>query len=271
MDNLDRRSPTPLYAQLKAILHERILSGEYAPGDRIPTERELCQRYGVSRITVVRALNDLAREGFIERIQGKGSLVTWRPIEGSLNRVTGFTHSMRAQGFTTRSRVLSIETIPADQSLRAAFRLPPDSEQRFVRFRRLRFVDDRPAVILTSIVPEDVGTRLMSYDLESISFYDLFEALLGRRIARTEVTLAPIIATPEAIELLEVDEGSPQMLYRGISYLEGDIPIEVATGIFRGDTFQFVATIQRAHDAPFGRDIALTLERATAGGEADLG
>ncbi len=97
MPYVDHNSSTPLYEQIKLILRSQILDGEFKPDDWLPTERELCDLYGVSRITVVRALNELELEGFVKRIQGKGTLVASRRIEETLNTIYGFSKSMQQQ------------------------------------------------------------------------------------------------------------------------------------------------------------------------------
>jgi GntR family transcriptional regulator len=248
MYKVHRENPTPLYEQIKLILREQIVSGELKPGAQLPTENEFCKHYHVSRITVVKALTDLAHEGLIRRIQGKGSLVNHLPIKHGMDGIRGFTESIRQNGLKPSSKVLSIDTFVGDFELRRIFKLPVGYDARFMRFKRLMFVDEMPAVLFTVIVKEEVGLEMRERQLDNISFYKLYEEILARRVTRNETTLTPVRATPEVIELLKVEPGSAHFLFRGLSFVEGDMPVELSNGIFRGDFFQFESTIYRIRE-----------------------
>lgn len=248
MYKVDRNNPTPLYEQIKLILREQIATGALKPGVSLPTENELCHQYHVSRITVVKALNDLSHEGLIQRIQGKGSLVNHHPIKNAMDNIRGFSETMRQNGLVPHSTILSSETLDGDLELRTLFQLPLHLPARFARFRRLMFVNDVPAVLFTIVVRQELGQKMQEYTLDNTSFYKLYEQILGRRVTRNQTTLIPILATPEAIEWLNVKSGTPHFLFRGLSFVEGDLPVELSTGIFRGDLFQFDSTIYRIRE-----------------------
>jgi ABC-type glycerol-3-phosphate transport system substrate-binding protein len=120
MDQLDPKSPLPLYHQLRSLLLKRITSGEFLPGERIPTEHELCEAYSVSRTTAGQALSLLADEGVVERARRRGTIVspTWRSSpEGSVLRMV-MSDQVRADHIRTSidtSRNLSIEVVPYDR------------------------------------------------------------------------------------------------------------------------------------------------------------
>jgi GntR family transcriptional regulator len=254
MYQIDRNNPTPLYEQIKLILRDQIIQSEYKPGSLLPTESELCQRFQVSRITVSQALNDLERTGLIQRIRGKGSVVSIKPVSNPLERITGFTEAMRNNGVKPGSKILSCELIDGDFDLLSSFGLPTSLPQKFYQFRRLRYVNDIPAVIFTSTVPRELGLKMQERGVENASFYKLYEEILGRKIIRNETTLTPIVATPDIIEILQVKPGSPQFHYTGLSYVEGGVPVELAIGIFRGDLFQFTSTIYRVREEVTSKD-----------------
>jgi DNA-binding GntR family transcriptional regulator len=243
--NIERNSSTPLYNQIKLVLRDQILKQEYRPGEFLPTEVELCEEFDVSRITVVRALRDLTSDGLIERIQGKGTIVAQSRIEGTLDRIISFSESMKKQGYTTRSEILSVQTEKGDIHLLSRLGLPADSREQFTHFRRLRFVDDKPALLMDTYVRKDLGDRLKTYDLGEASFFQLYEEILDRKVIRTDVTLSPIIASGEIVELLNVKPGSPHFLYEGVSFIEGGMPVEVATGVFHGQLIRFTTNVFR--------------------------
>lgn len=248
MYTVDRHNPTPLYEQIKLILRDEIVSGALKPGVQLPTESALCKKYEVSRITIVKALDELAHDGLIHRIQGKGSIVNELPIKSNMNEVMGFNATMRQIGIEPRSKVVSIETIDDDLNLRRKFRLPLNVVHRFIRFKRLMFINDMPSIVFDVHVRQELGLKMQEYDLDNISFYKLYQEILGRPVTRNETSLSPILANAEAIELLKVKPGTAHFLFQGLSFLEGDIPVELAIGIHRGDLFQFESTIYRVRE-----------------------
>src|SRR5438105_13008663 len=105
MNTVFRKSPLPRYYQLKEIMREKVRAGEWKPGDLIPSERELGEKYGISRMTARQAITDLVKEGLIYREQGKGTFVSQRKITPQLNQPTGFTEDIRARGQLTSTEV----------------------------------------------------------------------------------------------------------------------------------------------------------------------
>jgi GntR family transcriptional regulator len=252
MDVINRESPTPLYEQLKLLLREQIMLGSLAPGQMLPTEQAYCEMYGISRITVSRALRELEHEKLVKRIQGKGTIVTYPNYKSTMQRLKGFTRTVKEAGNVTRSQILSFETLMGNTSLLNVFGLPLDQEAKFSRIRRLRFINDVPAVIMTAIMRESLGERMKDFQLETASFYSLYEEILGIPVIKNEAQLTPITATPDVAKLLNVKVGSPHFLFRSVSYLEGDIPVELCIATFHGNMFHFSTDIYRLrNDANF--------------------
>src|SRR5207342_2906767 len=119
--------PVPLHHQVYLDLRDALDAGEWTPGDRLPPERELAERYGVSLITVRRALTDLAREHRLERTRGRGTFVTRPPIELELDGAMSFTEEMQIRGRDPQTRVVSSRTKPADPPVAAALGLPAEA------------------------------------------------------------------------------------------------------------------------------------------------
>src|SRR2546423_106504 len=107
MNAIYRNSPLPRYYQLKEIMRERVRAGEWHPGDLIPSERELGEKYGISRMTARQAITDLVNEGLFYREQGKGTFVSQHKITQQLIRLTGFTEDIRARGQRPSTKVIS--------------------------------------------------------------------------------------------------------------------------------------------------------------------
>src|SRR5205823_4815861 len=145
MGAIYRNSPLPRYYQLKEIMRERIRLGEWKPGDLIPSERELGETYGISRMTARQAITDLVNEGLFYREQGKGTFVSQHKITQQLIQLTGFTEDIRARGQRPGTKVLSAEMFPADEA--TAERLRISQGTLIFRLRRLRLADDEPLAI----------------------------------------------------------------------------------------------------------------------------
>ena len=241
MPTLNRNSSIPLYEQIKQIIRNQILSGEYMVGSRLPTEEEFCERFGVSKITIKRALNDLARAELIERRQGSGTIVAPRLVDDSFAGTEGFTNSARRSNQIPTSKILGISLVEASEHLLSSFQFPPNSSIRFLRIRRLLSVNNRPGAILTVYVPEALGQKMLDYKLENSSFYRLYQEISGLRIARNENVLTPLIVAQEEAQILDVEPGSAHMHIRGVSFFEDGTTAEVSLGIFSAGMFEWKA------------------------------
>ncbi len=237
---IDPRSPVALYEQLKQILSEQIERGSLRPGEELPPDRDICERYGVSRITVTRALGDLARLGLIERMQGRRSVVLASRVRRSFDELIGLTETLRRQGLLTHSHILSRESVGRSELPdRGGFRA-----RRFVRIKRLRFVGERRAVIATSYLPERLAAKLSNPDVENESFYAMFERVLNRRITKRDCAVVPVVADAETASLLGASRNSAHFCVHGRTYVGDGELIELTRSIFHGDIFEFSASMQ---------------------------
>lgn len=235
---IDRNSFVPLYEQIKAAIRRHIAKHNLKPGDMLPSERELCEHLSVSRITVVKALDELTSEGLIERLQGSGTRVSSLHLDFPIQVVRGLSESLREQGAEVHSRVLSHKTVSGDARTHAFFGSSPRSLMQFVQFRRLWTIGDHHVVLSKITVPASLGKRLLDHNLEDVSFYGLFEQITGLPIVRAEDTFA-LISVEEEARVLQVNPGSTHFLRIGFAYQQGDMPIEISEAIYRGDIFTF--------------------------------
>jgi GntR family transcriptional regulator len=251
-DRISRDSFVPLYEQVKAYVRRYIATGNLPAGTLLPSEQELCNQLGVSRTTVIKALNDLAIEGLVERIQGKGTLVAAPQVHLSLKTVMGFGEAMERQGLESHSTLLQHRIVSGDSRIRAVFSLRPDGGEEFIEFLRLRTVQHRPAVLLRCTVMRELGEEILKHELEDASFYSLYEKITGWRVSRSEDVLSMTeVHSPQA-ELLQVPVGSTHFFMYGASYLEGDLPVEATEGIFVGSLFRFQVNMTKVLIRPDG-------------------
>ncbi|MBC7099301.1 GntR family transcriptional regulator [Candidatus Bipolaricaulota bacterium] len=226
-----------LYARIKDWLRLEIEAGRYRPGDRIPTEHELMERFGVSRATVRHAIQELVLEGWLYRVQGSGTFVARPKYRQTLSRLTSFSEDMQLLGLTPRARLLQFQVEEARPPVAEALGIPPGSQ--VLRIERLRYADDEPMAINLSILPRELLPDLNPAELEGKSLYGILEKKYGFILSRAEQTLEPALADEYTAKLLEVPVGSPLLLVEGVVYLKNGVPIEWVQIRYRGDRYKF--------------------------------
>ena len=243
MSAIYRNSPLPRYYQLKEILRERVQSEEWKPGDVIPSERELSEKYGISRMTARQALTDLVNEGLFYREQGKGTFVSQRKITQQLIRLTGFTEDIKARGQKPGTKVLSAEMLPADETTAEKLRIDPGT--LIFRLQRLRLADDEPLAIELSQISFKGCERLLEEDLEKNSLYRLLETQYGIPLMEADQELEAGLAGNEEAQLLKIPPGRPVLFTRRITYTERNQPIEYAKAVYCGNKYIFYTHLKR--------------------------
>jgi GntR family transcriptional regulator len=223
-------------------IQNKILSGEWAHKTIVPTENELCKTYSVSRITVRRSMDDLERIGLIERIQGKGSIVSYENTHPEEEQ-TGFSQHLKDLGIMVKSRLLKKELIQASMDIRLKLRLPVKSNEKIWHFSRLRLIRGKPVVCMDTYIPFELGNRMQNYDLEKESFYSLYREILGKKIVRADSTVTAIIPHREICDLLHIKYDSAHLLHKSIGYLENDEPVELSYSIFNASLYEFSVNI----------------------------
>jgi GntR family transcriptional regulator len=243
MTTIYRNSPVPRYHQLKEILRERIRSGEWKPGDLIPSERELSETYGISRMTARQAITELVNEGVFYREQGRGTFVTGRKITQQLMRLTGFTEDISARGHQPSTRLLAAAMTPADQATAEHLRI--EQGQPVFRVQRLRLADEEPLAIELSQLSFKGCERLLEEDLEHDSLYRLLESRFGLPLVEAEQELEAGLAGAEEAQILKIAAGSAVLFTRRTTYTERNLPVEYARSVYVGTRYVFYTHLKR--------------------------
>lgn len=238
-------SSSPLYAQLHALFRSKIVNGELKPRETLPSEVELASLYGVSLITVRRALSELVLEGHIERKAGKGTTV--------VPRLLGLSRLLEAQGHTTSTTILAMGPVePAVAiALSRQLGLSPDPSRRLHRIRRLRYVDGRPAALVDNYVDAELGSQLDKDKIRDASLYQIIEDSTGAAVTRIEVDMRPIVADQELAKHLHVEVGSPHHQWITTSFLPRDRPILYGIGTYSADVFKWQTTLLGMRDGVY--------------------
>lgn len=221
-----------------------ILSGRIGPGDRLPSEREICATWGVSRITAIRALDDLAQSGLAVRRQGHGTVVAHARVRRSFDTVMGLTEAAARTGLKTRACIL--ERVPVDEAdIPASLDPAPGA---YVRIGRLRHLGTVPAVLSTLWLAPATAAALSDAELTHGSLHAAFARIAGQEVARSRTTLTPVAAGRSLARTLGVPRGSAHLLFHGITQLADGTIIERTRSVFRGDLFEFSADTRRLPD-----------------------
>jgi len=242
--SLNEKGPVPLHRQLREILTRRISAGDYRPGDRIPSERELCQQYGVSRTTVRQTLNDLVHEGILIRVPAKGTFVAPPKIEQDLARVRRFSETITSTGRVPVTRLLSAGRIPAPERVRSALRL---QEEETVCIEVLGFADDDPLAYYRVYLP--VRTGVSAADEMTLAQREgraSFE-LIGEHLMKVynltpgwvDQTFEALIADETAAAILGIATGDAIFASTRIIHSTEGVPIEYDEILYRGDRYRF--------------------------------
>lgn len=229
----------PLYRRIEEDLLAQIMEGQIQPGQVIPPERELCERYGVSRITVRHAIGELETRGYVRRQQGRGTFVSRSRIRREMGRLISFSEEMRAQGRQPGSRLLNLQHKPADRS--AALLLGLREGEPIWIVERLRLADDEVVSLSTSYLylPPTVYLTPMELNTE-ISLWSLLGSK-GIHISEAETIVRAAVADEHYSRLLGIEEGDPVLVREGVNYaiLEHLVPVEAFQVVSRADLYQY--------------------------------
>jgi GntR family transcriptional regulator len=220
----------PLYRQVRAALQGMIEGAEYEAGDRIPSERELSERLGVSRMTVRRAIEDLTALGLLERRSTSGTFVRQpHVVRGAGGSAQSLSQKLRAAGGEPGSRLLSFETTPAPR--RIADHLHVAVGQPLVVSRRLRLINGEPFTLETSYLPQVLVPGLAAADLVDGSLYEVLRGRYALEPETTQDLISLSRATPDEAEMLEIMTDAPVLLLRSVVSDNEERPIEYLVSV----------------------------------------
>ena len=210
-----RASKQPLYDQLVDILTEKI-EQEYRPGDLMPSERELSERYGLSRTTVRLALQELERLGMVVRKHGRGTFVADQSAQvTNLMQAYSFTDQMRSMGRVPETTILEFSEIDADKNL--AQHMGVRLGDRLFKLKRLRSADGIPMMVERSFLPVRKFLTLKRPLLDSMPLYEIVENVYHEKIRVAEEEFFASVARPSEAHLLDIPENAPVRSIGGMS------------------------------------------------------
>ncbi len=238
---LDPISETPLHLQFEARLRERIASGEWKPGERIPSERELMQFSGISRATVRQALASLVHLNVLEKVHGSGTFVARPRFEQPLSNAYSFSEQMRAQGQELIDTVLAKRSFPADARLAARLQIAEGSPVLYLQ--RLRALNGAPMMVSTAYIPARFAPDLITTEFSG-SLYRTLAERYGWSVVRAIDRIEAAPADTGTAKLLGVRAGTPLLVAERIAYTTGDQILHFGENLIRGDMCRFRMELQ---------------------------
>jgi len=233
-----RHNATSMYEQIALQLRAEALGGVYEPTGKLPSEAQLGARFAVSRITVRLALEQLARDGTVERKQGKGTYVAGKQVRHALDALRSFHDALALQGLKPSMRLLARERMPLPEHLRGRFG-PQVVECVFLR--RVHLVDGAPIAIGDSYLPAEAA-RLGWEETERQPNYAILKLIDGHGVARADIAVGAQLADRRLARLLRVKTGSALLRMTRTSRLANGDCCDHSTFYIVPEHYEFVTS-----------------------------
>jgi DNA-binding GntR family transcriptional regulator len=236
MRTVNRKSKLPLYQQIHDILREDIVRQRWKPGDTLPPESELVDRYAVSTVTIRQALEVLTNEGLIYRQRGRGTFVAHPTLEQNLTRLISFTEDMRTRGFHPTSQVLSSTLVKAPPDIAESLQIAPGEELAVLE--RLRLADAEPMSIEESYLVHRYCPGILGrHDYSTHSLREALEQDYGIRTTRAKQAIRAIAASRGLARILSVTPKEPLLFIERVTEAQLGMPVEFLRIYYRGDRY----------------------------------
>ncbi|MGN8845322.1 GntR family transcriptional regulator [Niallia sp. HCP3S3_B10] len=236
MVSINRESNLPLYKQVKKLIYEDIRK-HMEEGDVLPVESKLEKIYHVSRITIRKAIDELASEGIVEKVQGKGTFVRSRKIIQEASSITSWTEEMKQKGKKTETTQLNIfEVFP---SKKLAKKLQLTSGEKIIGIERLRVVDGEPIAIMYNYLREKFIPGFLENGLTKESLYEELEENYNILLEEANEQIRARIAVDAEASKLQIPPDSAVLHITRTSFLPDGTPFEMVELVSRSDKYEY--------------------------------
>lgn len=251
---MERQGAKPLYQVVAEALLAQTASGELQANDRLPSEHELCEIYGVGRNTVRRAINEMVSRGVLKTVPGVGTFVVEARYDKTAEFLFGFSQEMGLHGKAVTSEVLEAKIIPADPFLSRRLHVQLGAEVVFLN--RLRLMDGEPIAIERAYLPHHLCRGILKHDFSVCSLYETLANEYGKQPFSADQEIEASLATPEVARLLGLEQPAVVLVFHRETRLADNQVIEYVDSELRGDRFRFYTTLrsqQTLDDTEFRR------------------
>jgi GntR family transcriptional regulator len=243
---LSKSNKIPLYLQMTDTIMEQIKTGVFKVNDKLPSERELCEIYDISRSTVRQAMSELQRAGCVKTEHGRGNYVVEPIISQPLLSIYSFTAEMIKLGKVPSTKLISFSTQPCGAKVAAHMQIYNNDYVH--RFERIRLADNEPVMFVTTYLPVDIFWTLDKDRLAAGSLYEIMAKDFGLTLTRVEEQIQVVSVRRNEARYLGVSESEPAMMIERRSFVDERV-IEYAVGIARGDRFRYEVVLNQKKEA----------------------
>ncbi len=237
--SLDKDSPVPAYFQIKDYIERLIAERRLRSGDKLPSERDFCDAFPISRMTYRQALTTLKQKGLLVQQQGRGTFVGSPKVGLQPMDVLSFSEALHGQGLAPSARTLKKKLLdPTPPEVAAELGLAANGTA--LSLVRMRQVDDVPVVVESSWLDAERFGALMHTNLTDRSLYRILEEKFQTRIARRREIVEATAADERLAKMLLVDLNSPVVRITGYNYGEDGRLVEYVISHYRGDRARFI-------------------------------
>jgi GntR family transcriptional regulator len=239
---VDKTHPKPAFLQLRDELEAAIRRGDFPPGTTLPSERELSERVGLSRMTVRRALEELVAARLVEQRRGSGTYVLSRRVDQPADVLLSYTQEASLLGFRPGSVLFEAKVVRADEEVARGLRLRPGDE--VLRVTRLRTADDEPLALQTSHLPPPYHTLSIDSLRRDASLYQVLREQFGVTPAGAEQSISARLPTPQECEMLAIDPATPVLALERTAFDDRGAPFEYVLSAYRSDRYRVLLRLQ---------------------------
>jgi len=245
---IDKNSVIPIYYQLAKLIREQIRRGEFKPGEALPTEIEIANRYEISRMTVRRSIAELVSEGMVYALQGKGTFVASPKLDNVVFELNNFSHEMVQRGLNYKTTLLEAKIIRADEELKAKFLLK-EGIHRILYFRTVLSAENERLSLENKYIIYTKSKPLLESELNDPTLPGLIATHSDYVPVSAKKVLKAAVATNEEASILGVSPGAPLFLVETTVFDPDLKPVGWSKSIFRGDRYKITS-----HDGWFQKE-----------------
>lgn len=233
----------PKYFQISRDIIAQIQHGQLAPGMPVPSENDIIEKYKVSNTTARKALHELEKAGWVNRVKGKGTFVRDYTVVRAINRIFGFTKNMIEAGRKPSTRLIGFHLRSEDHSQTVNGRLYT-MRGPVCEIERVRYADGIPMMCETRYISLQLCPDIHRKNLEQ-SLYAIFDKEYGIQLTEINQMLSAVVLEGDALKPFQVTKPIPAFRVEGVSFCGKDLIIEMEDSVYRGDMYRFAAKAVR--------------------------
>ncbi len=227
----------PLYYKIENDLKKKIMKGDYKAGDPLPSEKQLVEKYKVSRLTAREAVKRLEAQRLVVKIQGKGTFVARPQIYHRTGSLYSGGEEILLQNFQVKTRVLDIKKVAPHSGIYRKLEL--DDKEEVIALERLRYANEIPVALIKCYIPYKYVPGIESMDLENKSLYRTLEDHYLLQLHEAQEVIEAVKADSRSAGYLEIKPGMPVLLNKRTTYLADGVVIEYEKVLYRSDIFKY--------------------------------